>query len=168
VQWNRGQHLARLSYFETRYRDFINIFPIVNIPGATVKGFEGIYAGRIAGFDVRASVTVQDPLDQVANAPLIRQSRRFGSLGLGRSVGAWTFGMDWRGSGERRDNAIAGGGTVELPHYQTFDLTARYAIDRQWSVGARLENAADQRYMIAHGYNTPRRGVFVTLAYSPR
>lgn len=168
LQWSRGTHLARIAHFDTVYTDFIAIFPIVNIPGASIRGVELTYSGTIAGYDIRASATEQNPLDQAANAPLIRQSRRFANLSVSRRVGAWSLGLDWRGNGERRDNAIGGTGTLESPAFRVLDLTARYSIDRAWSIGARLENAADQRYMIAHGYNTPRRGLFVTLAYRPQ
>jgi len=137
-----------------------------NISRAQVDGFELSYGGRIMGFDVRASATAQNPWDQVNQVQLQRVAKRFGSLGLGRDWGKWRFGMNWRGSSERRDFLVTSSTTpTQLAAYRVFDLTASYAFDQHWSLAARVENAFDQKYQLAQGFNTAPTGVFMTLAY---
>jgi len=168
LQWAQDSHLARLTYFKTHYTDMIldNNPSAGNISRAQVDGFELSYGGRIMGFDVRASATAQNPWDQVNQVQLQRVAKRFGSLGLGRDWGKWRFGMNWRGSSERRDFLVTSSTTpTQLAAYRVFDLTASYAFDQHWSLAARVENAFDQKYQLAQGFNTAPTGVFMTLAY---
>jgi vitamin B12 transporter len=165
LQWAGGTHIARLTYFDTRYVDLITGFPAQNVARSRVNGAELTWSGRLAGFDVRANATMQEPRNEVDGTQLLRRARRFGSIGIARDFGAWNVALDWRGSNERRDTDIIAGTSLQLPAYRIFDMTARYSIDKRWSLGARLENATDQNYSLVHGYNTPRRGMFMTLSY---
>jgi vitamin B12 transporter len=168
LQWAQDSHLARLTYFKTRYTDMIidNNPSAGNISRAQVDGFELTYTGKLMGFDLRASATAQNPWDTVNQVQLQRVAKRFGSLGVGRSWGAWRFGVDWRSSGDRRDFLVTSSTTpTTLASYHVFDLTASYAIDKRWTVAARVENAFDQKYQLAQGFNTAPTGVFVSLSY---
>ncbi len=50
--------------------------------------------------------------------------------------------------------------------YGLVNLTANWFVTPSWSLSARLNNAADKRYELVQGYNTPGRNLFVSLAYS--
>ena len=39
---------------------------------------------------------------------------------------------------------------------------------RDWSVQAKVNNLADERYETAYGYNQPGRAVYVTLRWQPK
>ena len=48
------------------------------------------------------------------------------------------------------------------------DLNAQWQFQRDWSLGARLNNVFDRQYETAWGYNQPGRELHLTLRYSPR
>jgi len=51
--------------------------------------------------------------------------------------------------------------------YSVFNLTARHDYDKHLFFAARLENALDEKYQLVNGFNTPRRGVFLTAGWRP-
>ncbi len=178
LQWAAGAHLLRLGYFHTDYSDLIvgagTPSRAANINKARVKGIETNYTGQMMGFDLRANLTWQDPVAMPPSATLgpqlQRRARAYGNFGVGRSVGAWRFGADLYASGKRVDTEITAfpSQKVTLGSYNLLSLTARYNISKETFIAARLENATDAGYQLVHGYNTPRRGLFVTLGYQPK
>jgi len=55
-----------------------------------------------------------------------------------------------------------------MPGYATLALYASRKIDDNWTARARLENAFNKQYQLAYGYNTPGRGLYLTLQYRPK
>jgi vitamin B12 transporter len=173
VQWASGADRVRIVAFETRFQDAI-VFSggtTRNVGHARVSGVESSYSGRIAGFDVHAAFTVQDPTEQnVATGQdlqAIRRAKRFGSLAVYRTFGKLRAGGEVLGSGARPDNDVVTFDRIQNPGYTVVNLTSRYNYDKHLYVAARLENAFDEKYQLAHGFNTPRRGLFVTLGWQP-
>lgn len=174
VQWASGAHRLRLVAFDTEYRDAITFdlstFTVRNVRNASVEGFETTYIGRIGGFDLRASLTVQDAIEQEPNAqplPAIRRAKHHGALSAHRSFGQWRFGGELLSSGPRPDNDIATFTRLDVGGYSVVNLIARYQFDRHLYVAAKLENAFDEKYMRVHGFNTAGRGLFVTAGWQP-
>ncbi len=167
VQYAAGEHLLRVAGFHTRIADLINPFPIVNLDRAVIDGVEISYRGTLAGADVKASVTLQDPNQHTAttNVQLIRRSKTFGSLGIARDFGPWRLGAELLASGRRFDNQIVTFSRVELAPYELVNLTARYQFGKQTALSARLENALDKQYTLAAGYNTQGRKLSVNLSH---
>jgi vitamin B12 transporter len=52
--------------------------------------------------------------------------------------------------------------------YTVVNLTAVKKLTSEWTGRIKVENAFDESYQLAHGFNTPPRGVFVTLQYQPK
>ena len=95
-------------------------------------------------------------------------ARRFGfhgltlaSASLSQMVGLLTLGGSVRYTGARPDLS----GKPELPSYVLLDLTARYALTRDWTLFGRIENATDSRYQTAYGYNQLPRTTTVGLSW---
>ncbi|PTB19508.1 TonB-dependent receptor [Trinickia symbiotica] len=159
--------VLRLTAFETRYTDLINyvstqgglFFVAQNVGRAKVQGLEGSWSGHVGKTDVRAALTVQNPVDEDADTDLVRRARRFASLSANRSIGAWRVGGEWIVSSERNDNGVKLGG------YGLVNLSARYNITKAWYVSARIENLFDKNYELAYPYNTPRRSAFITVGW---
>jgi vitamin B12 transporter len=172
VQWARGPQRLRVVAFDTEYQDAITFdlqtFTIRNVRKARVSGVESSYAGSIAGFDLRVSVTVQDPVEQEPGGQelqAIRRAKRFGSLAAYRTLGSWRLGAQALASGERRDNHIVTGASLQDAGYALLHLTARYQATKQLFAAARLENALDKDYRLVHGFNSPPRGLFLTAGW---
>lgn len=160
-----GRGVLRATMFRTRVREQIDFdltsFRYVNSKRVKNSGVELTYAGRLQSYDLRASLTHQQPEDEDTGAALLRRARTFGSLSVSRDWGAWTFGADVSSSDSRPDIGHTLGG------YTLLDLRAHYRFDRAWSLAAKVENATDRRYQTAYGYNQAPRGVFLTLAWRP-
>ncbi len=171
VQWADGPNLVRVVAFDTRYQDAIT-FDVTarNVRKASVDGVESSYSGRLAGFDLRAALTVQDATEQEPGGeelPAIRRAKRYGSLAAYRSLGRLRLGGELIASGARPDIDIVSSARLSDAGYSVINLTARYDIDKRLFVGARLSNALDQKYQLVNGFNTPRRGVFLTAGWQP-
>jgi vitamin B12 transporter len=171
IQYAVGQQLAKLVAFRTRIRDLIDGFPLANISRAEITGAELSYRGVIYGFDIIASVTAQNPVDQSdgMSTQLLRRAKDFASLTVQKSIGAWRLGGEIRGSSLRYDDNIVAFPTVvdTLGGYAVVNLLAKYQVNKNISVQARLENAFNRDYEVADGYNTPPRTYFVGISYQP-
>lgn len=109
---------------------------------------------------MRASATLQNPVDMVADQDLYLRARRFASFSANRSFDGVRVGAEWLVSGARLDST---GNT--LGGYGIVNLTARYNITKSWYVGARVNNLFDKNYALAYGYNTPRLSGFLTVGW---
>ncbi len=171
-QWASVPHRLRVVAFDTQYIDAITFSAnrSRNLRRANVNGVESSYSGQIAGFDLRASLTVQDPVEQEpagAEQHAIRRAKAYGSFSLARSFGPWRFGGELISAGARPDTHVTTSQRLSLERYTVMNLTARYEFNRNLFVAAKLENAFDEEYFLAHAFNTPRRAAFITLGWRP-
>ncbi|CAN7471351.1 TonB-dependent receptor [Trinickia sp. LjRoot230] len=159
--------VMRLTAFQTTYTDLINYvatqgglyYLAENVGRAKVQGIEGSWRGRIGKTDVRAALTVQNPVDEDNRTDLNRRARHFASFSANRGVGPWRFGGEWIVSGARNDSGNTLGG------YGIVNLSARYHVTKAWYVAAQIQNLFDKHYELAYPYNTPRRSAFITLGW---
>jgi len=167
VQYAAAGQLVRVVAFHSRIYDLIGGFPLTNINRATIDGIETSYGGSLWGLDVKASLTLQDPIQHTATThlQLIRRAKEFGSLSVAKSVGPWRFAGELLASGRRFDNHIVTFARVELPAYEVFNLSARYQVAKETTVSLRLDNAFDKEYTLAHGFNTQGRKLSALLSH---
>jgi vitamin B12 transporter len=172
VQYTGGGQLVKAVYFKTRIADLITFaatfpFNAVNVGRAENEGFELSYSGTIAGTEVKLSATVQDPVNALTGARLLRRAEKFGTIVAARQWGPWRAGVELRVSGARQDIHIADFTPVTVGGYEVVNFVARYAFDKKTSIDVRIDNAFDRDYMLVHGYGTQDRRVFVTFGYRP-
>lgn len=171
LQRAAGPNLVRYAAFRTKYQNLIDFPPPTflpqNVASASVVGHELSYTGQFERWDIRTSLTVQDPINAVTGAQLRRRGTVFGNVVANVQVYDWRLGGELIVSGTRPDNDIATNAPVTLGGYKLVNLTARRPITRNTFVAARLENFFDERYQLAHGFNTPGRGLFVSLGWQP-
>jgi vitamin B12 transporter len=168
IQYAKDASILRVSLFRIRTKDQFQFVDdsacptdacgqFENVARARNEGLEVSATHKLATWQLRASLTVQDPIDLDTNERLRRRANYLGSLAAYRSVGALHYGVDLSYTGARTD------GTNELSAYWLVNATTRYAIDKQWSVQARLANLLDAQYQTAYGFNQPARSIFVGL-----
>lgn len=161
-----GQHVD-LVYFDNRIHDLIAYqFPLMmNVNQARIDGTELSYASEFGDTHLKANATLQNPRDMTTGQVLLRRAKRFADLAVTQHVGAWEAGGELQYSGERQDGDINTFSPVTLPSYQVLNLNARYQVDKDISVSARIDNLFNSNYMLVHGYNTLGRTLFVGLNY---
>ncbi|SDV48007.1 TonB-dependent receptor plug domain-containing protein [Chitinasiproducens palmae] len=158
-----GFGVARVTAFETRYRNLIAAqnYSVFNVATAKVQGIETAWQGQIGRAELRASFTIQNPVDESNNRELARRARRFASFAAAMPYGSWRVGGNVVASGERAGSAYG----PSTPGYATVNLNAKYQITRTWSLAVRLDNVFNRDYQTVYGYDAPGRAASVTLAW---
>lgn len=168
---NLGAHHFTATYFDNRIDDLIAIDPtfttLLNLNHTRNQGTEWSYRSEFDGWRLNAQATLQNPKDVTTGKLLVRRAKEYGSVGMDKTIGAAKLGAQWVLSGARFDRA----GEVpasRMGGYGLLNLTASYALAKDWTAGARLNNAFDRQYELTQHFNTPGRGVFVSLQYQPK
>lgn len=176
LQYEQGRQLVRATYFDTHIQDQLNYDFITsafaNIGRTRNSGLELSYRGSVGATDVHASLTVQDPVDEITSQRLARRAANLLSLGLSHLLGAWRFGADLQYSSERPDaysdpltfSTIS----TTLPAYSVLDLSVSYQLSPAVMLKARLDNATDQSYQTVYGYNQQPRSLYLGLTWTPK
>lgn len=160
-----------LNAFETRVTDLIGFdasFSPANIDSARIRGLEAISSLRLADWDTRLNLTLQDPENRSNTANygkvLNRRAEQSLRLDLDRDFGSYRMGTTLRAEGRRYDDLA---NTTKLAGYGLLDLRAEYRLTRDLRLQARIENLFDKDYETVSLYNQPGRSLFVTLRYQP-
>jgi len=164
----RGVSYARAVYFETRTDDAITSKDdgtYSNVGRTENKGMEAVLQTQLQGNRVRLSLVSQDPKNLTTGLALARRARNYGTVDVSRLVGDFELGTKIYGAGQRKNSQYD---SVMLGGYSVWSFYASKSIDKEWMVRARVENAFDRKYQLAHSYNTPGVGAFVTLQYQPK
>jgi vitamin B12 transporter len=168
VSYVAGDALARLVYFQTDTRDAIDYdknYRAVNIGQTDNKGLEASLRSQWMGNNINVSMVNQDPRNVTLGMPQARRAKTYGSVDISRPLAGYDIGAKLYASGERKDSPYS---STLLGGYAVWSFYASRKIDERWTARLRLENAFDKSYQLASGYNTPGRGLFATLQYSPR
>jgi vitamin B12 transporter len=159
-----------MVYFDNRIHDLIagNNLPaytMINLNEARIDGVETSYSGRLGDTDVRIALTQQNPRDANTGQSLLRRAKFFSNVGVMQQFGKWKLGGEWQYSGEREDLDINTYNRTTLDSYSLVNLTSQYRLDKQLDISLRVDNLFNQDYMLAHGYNTLGRTLFVNMSY---
>lgn len=174
LQYENGPHLLRATVFATRIQDQLNFGATTfeNIGRTRNSGVELSYRGRLGNSDLRASLTVQDPIDEITRQRLSRRAANMLALGISHPVGAWRFGADLQYSSDRADAytdpATFSMVNTTLAAYSVLDLSLAYQVTPSVLFKARLDNATDAQYQTVYGYNQQPRSLYVGLTWSPK
>lgn len=166
--YRESDTLLRAVYFQTKAKDAIiynNDYSYVN-GDIDNKGVELTARANLGVYSIKSSVTFQEPRDVLQNLPQARRAKQYGSLDVSRLISGYEVGSRLYASGARPDSNFNPG--VVLPGYAIWSFYASRKIDENWTARVKLENAFDKQYQLAYGYNTPGRGIYATLQYSPK
>lgn len=172
LDYQTENHRFGVVYFDNRISDLIVIDPVtfttlINLDRTRNKGVELAYQGEIGGFQMRANLTLQDPVNQADDKLLPRRAREYGSLSVKKALGSLTLGAELVASGARFDRANETPGT-RMHKYELLNLTASYTLAPNWSAHARWDNVFNRDYELVQHFNTPSSNLFVALKYQPK
>ncbi len=166
LAYTAGADEVRLTHFANRIKGFINATTVVtNVPYARIEGWTLAYEGQRDAWTWRAALDWLDARNELTDLKLPRRADRQLTAAVDYSWGAWKFGTTLLAASQRFDNAA---NTVPLGGYATVDIHADYALAKDWSVQARINNLGDKPYETAAGYNQPGRSAYVTVRYQPK
>ncbi len=168
LQWAQGNHRMRTTLFSTRTHDLLlydmTTWQFSNVASAKNEGLETSYSGRFDRTDVRASLTLQNPINEATADRLVRRANTLASTTVSHTLAGWTLGASLRYTGSRPDTS----GKPELPSYTLVDVTARYPLAKDWVAFGRVENATDKKYQTAYAYNQLPRTVYVGVTWKTK
>lgn len=173
LRYDSGVHHFSAVVFDNQVSDLIAWMPVApgsytwlpaNVNQASLRGATLSGSTVLGGFRLDASLTLQQPEDGHSGKLLINRAEQHGAVKLGRELGGWKLAGEWVFSGERYGDA---GNTLKMGGYGLLNLSADYALAKEWSFHARANNLFDRHYELAQGYNTPGVNVFAGLRYQP-
>ena len=179
VQYEQGGQLVRATYFDTRIRDQLAFDPTIgafgafnNIDRTRNRGTELSYKGMLGATDLRAGLTLQDPVNELTGERLQRRAASLLTVGISHPIGAFRLGADLLYSGERPDAyfdpVTFSSVKTTLAAYTRLNLAAQYKLSPEVLLRARLDNATDVKYQTVYGYNQPPRSLYLGLVWTPR
>lgn len=174
LQYASGPTLLRGTVFSTKTRNqFANdpncagfVCPLVNINSSSNDGVELSAASVWRQTDLRASLTLQNPINDATGRLLVRRARTLASLAAGRSYGPLRISADAQYQGSFSDVDGVTFTQTPLHPYWFANLLASYAVNKHWSVYGRVENLFNADHQPAWGINQIPRGVFVGLRWN--
>lgn len=166
---NNGQSMD-VVYFDNTIRDLIvgDNLPagsMINLNEARIDGVEVSVNSKFDDITLKFAMTQQNPRDAQTGQVLLRRAKLFTNLAVSRQIGAWRIGGEWQYSGERQDIDINTFNRTTLGSYNQVNLITQYKLDKHLDLSLRADNLFKQDYMLAHGYNTLGRTLFVGLNY---
>ena len=168
VDYRIGAHRFSATYFDNRITQLIvfdaTTFKPMNLSAATIQGLELAYDGVLRGFELRARLTFQDPVNDDTGDQLPRRAKVFGNAGAARSFGKFNIGAEVVGASYRYDS-IDESPSSRMGGYALFNLVASYRISRDWRVDLRWNNVFNKNYTLAQGFNTAGSNVFAWIKY---
>lgn len=127
------------------------------------------------GYQVTAAYTLQNPMNATTGQQLARRARDFGSVDVNKSLGEnrkFDVGAKVLFSGSRSDvycaPAFDSNQTCSLDAYQIWSFYAGMKINEELKLRFRIDNAFNEKYQLAYGYNTPGTTAWLTLIYQEK
>lgn len=139
-------------------------FCYFNVGQASIQGFTLSGTRHFNDYDVRASVDMLSPRDDVTGRSLSLRARKTMSLGVDRRVAALRLSADVQAVGERFNDAA---NTTVLPGYALLNLGANTQLNKDWKLVSRIENVANVRYEQVASYATPGRTLYLGVQWAP-
>lgn len=167
-KWANGKW--SVNAFENKIDDMIPAWPPSNIDKAIIRGVELGSSTQVAGWDVAANVTLQNPKNATgANASklLINRPKQIVNVDIDRNLGKFRVGATLHGESKRYTD-VTNTESTKLPGYGTVDLRADYQLAKDWTVGAKIGNVLDKDYQTNSRYNQDGINGLVTLKYAPK
>lgn len=155
--------------FDNRIDDLISFnaaFQTENIDEARVKGIEAGWAFTGTSLRLEASATWQDPEDRSTGEQLARRAKENAKLAADIRIRAYRLGADLVYTGERPDVDADTFERITADAYTLLNLRASTELTPGLTLAARVENATDEDYELAAGFNTLGRSYYAELRYA--
>ena len=166
LAYTLGTQEYKLVRFDNRIQGFITLQPVVtSIPRARIEGWTLSYSGQFDALGLRAALDLMEARDEATGRMLARRADEQLILGADYRRGGWKYGVTLLAASERYDNAT---NTIYLGGFGTLDAHVDYALSKDWSLQARLNNLGDKVYQTVNGYNQQGRAAYLTLRWAPR
>lgn len=165
---------ASLTAFHNRVSDLIAFgdaaappffITTINVGSAVLKGATASYSDTFGNWKLRTSYDALSARNADTGLFLIRRAKQRGTAELRYGDSQWDGGVQLVATGARYNDTA---NTQKMGGFTLVNLDTRYALDRDWSLFARLNNAFAKRYELVRGFNTSGANLFVGVRYAPK
>lgn len=161
-----------ISVYRNEVTDLIALnsaFVPENIDRARITGLEGELGGKLAGWNLRATATLLNAVDDATGGVydgnrLPRRPRQSVRLDADHDFGRFSVGASWQGNAATYDDIA---NTHRLGAYALTNLRAGWQVARDWKLQLAVNNVFDKDYETAYYYNQPGRNFMLTLRWQP-
>ena len=164
----RGQQWE-ISAYHTKIKNLIVwqetstfFYEPFNVDDASIQGIDISGKHLMANWQHSLDISLIDPRNDKTDKILPRRSRKSIRLSTDRINNDFQYGAELIGYGERYDDAD---NKNRMSGYWLMNLHSSYQLNKSWAVKAKLENAMDQDYETAKGYNQAGLSVFASINY---
>ncbi len=133
-----------------------------NVERARIRGVEAGYRLQLKPWTLHVAGVLQDPENRDTGRQLARRAKQSFTLSAAYTGAGYRIGADLLATGRRPDSDFS---TDVNVGYALVNLHAQTRLARDWELRARVENLFDKDYVLAEGFNTQGRALFVELAY---
>ena len=147
-----------MMYFDDKIRNLIaNLSLATNIGSARSQGVEMEHRIKLwKDLYFTTSYTYTNSIDRSTHKRLARVPRHQGKFGLTYNYWRFHFTGDWVWVGSREDS-----NAVRLNEYTLLSMALFYDLTKYAQLYTRVENATDDKYQEANGFNMPFTGFYV-------
>jgi len=153
-----------MRFFDNKIDDLVAFsyvdWKLYNIEEAETRGVDMNVITQLNEWDLKLNATIQDPKNLTNNSQLLRRPKNSYGMTMGRTIGAVTVNLNIRRESTRYDF-----GGLELDGYTLMNASLRWRINQQLMINASFNNALDENYVLANGYNTPKRKIYLGFNY---
>ncbi len=159
-----------LDVYRNEIRDMLALnsaFVPENIDRARITGLEGVIGGKLAGWDLRATATLLNAVDDARGGAwegrrLPRRPRQSARFDADRDFGRFSVGASVYLNAPAWDDIT---NRNRLGGYALANLRAGWNFSRDWKLQLALNNVFDKDYETAYYYNQPGRNFMLTLSW---
>ncbi|MGH8116010.1 MAG: TonB-dependent receptor domain-containing protein, partial [Rhodanobacteraceae bacterium] len=161
-----------IDVYRDNIRDLIalnNAFVPQNIDRARITGLEGVVGGKLAGWNLRATATLLNAVDDEPGSidngrRLPRRPRQSARFDADHNFGRVSIGASWYLNASAYDDIA---NTHRMGGYALTNLRAAWSFNRDWQLQFALNNVFAKDYETVYFYNQPGRNYMLTLRWRP-
>ena len=134
-----------------------------NIAKTRIRGVEMTWRMQNDDWNLRTSLTFQDPENITEDRQLLRRAKRRLTMGITRYLASLDFGVDLLVTDKRKDFGFPA--PVDIGGYALLNFHSRYRIGKHWQLGLKVENLLNKTYETAAGFNSSQRAAYMAVNY---
>lgn len=166
-KYRQGALSAGAVLYHNEIQGFINTATNLQSSKAVLRGITLSAEMQQNDTSYAASYDYADPRTQPDDLRLVRVAKNVLNFNVRHRLGAVAVFGELKLSSDREDNAVVFGAPRDvLAGYSLLNVGADWKVNKVVTLRARLNNLTDTDYMLANGYTTPGRNVFVSLNWA--
>jgi vitamin B12 transporter len=166
LKYQQGTVSMGATLYHNEIQGFID--PATNLQSslAVLRGITLSMQAQRGDTHYAVSYDYADPRTQPNDARLVRIAKQVLNLNISQRLGAVQVFGELKLSSDREDNNLSFTGRDILAGYGLLNAGATWAIRKDLSLLARINNLTDTSYVLANGYTMPGRNLFVSLNWT--